>query len=164
LRPGGPSGLPPVVQARIDAGQPSGDLLDRLAALDAQAKAANALSDPEAKKAAQSAYQGALNDALRRSVSDTILRALYAPDQIRERMTWFWFNRFSVYQGKANVRAMVGDYLDTAIRPHALGRFRDLLGATLEHPAMLRRRGRLHAARRRGPRPHPHRSRYRGPS
>ncbi len=33
---------------------------------------------------------------------------------------------------------MVGDYIDGAIRPHALGRFRDLLGATLHHPAMLR--------------------------
>ena len=33
---------------------------------------------------------------------------------------------------------MVGDYEDQAIRPHALGRFRDLLEATLRHPAMLR--------------------------
>jgi len=33
---------------------------------------------------------------------------------------------------------MVGDYEDRAIRPHVLGRFRDLLEATLRHPAMLR--------------------------
>jgi len=33
---------------------------------------------------------------------------------------------------------MIGDYIDRAIRPHALGRFRDLLEATLKHPAMLR--------------------------
>ena len=33
---------------------------------------------------------------------------------------------------------MIGDYEDKAIRPHALGRFRDLLAATLRHPAMLR--------------------------
>src|SRR5476649_1779830 len=33
---------------------------------------------------------------------------------------------------------MVGDYEDQAIRAHALGRFRDLLEATLRHPAMLR--------------------------
>ena len=32
---------------------------------------------------------------------------------------------------------MVGDYEDQAIRPRALGRFRDLLEATLRHPAML---------------------------
>lgn len=109
-----------------------------MVALEAQAKAANALTDPDARKAAQTAYQGALNEAARHAASATILRALYAPDQLRERMTWFWFNRFNVHQGKANLRAQVGDYLDTAIRPHALGRFRDLVGATLEHPAMLR--------------------------
>jgi uncharacterized protein (DUF1800 family) len=138
LRPTGPAALPASVRAQIEVGAPQGALIDRIVALDAQAKAANALSDPDAKKAAQSAYQGALNDALRRSVSATILRALYAPDQVRERMAWFWFNHFNVHPGKANLRAQVGDYFDTAIRPHALGRFRDLLAATLEHPAMLR--------------------------
>jgi uncharacterized protein (DUF1800 family) len=39
--------------------------------------------------------------------------------------------------GKNNIRAMVGDYEQAAIRPHALGRFRGLLGSTLRHPAML---------------------------
>jgi uncharacterized protein (DUF1800 family) len=53
-------------------------------------------------------------------------------------MTWFWMNHFNVFQLKANVRAMVGDYEENAIRPHALGRFRALLGATAKHPAMLR--------------------------
>jgi uncharacterized protein (DUF1800 family) len=38
---------------------------------------------------------------------------------------------------KADIRAMVGDYEDV-IRSHSLGRFRDLLEATLRHPAMLR--------------------------
>ena len=52
-------------------------------------------------------------------------------------MTWFWLNHFSVFQGKGEIRAMVGDYEDSAIRPHALGRFRDLLGAVVRHPAML---------------------------
>ena len=32
---------------------------------------------------------------------------------------------------------MVGDYEDNAIRTHALGKFRDLLLATMRHPAML---------------------------
>jgi hypothetical protein len=53
-------------------------------------------------------------------------------------MTWFWMNHFNVFQFKANLRAMVGDYEENAIRAHALGRFRDLLGATVRHPAMLR--------------------------
>jgi uncharacterized protein (DUF1800 family) len=57
---------------------------------------------------------------------------------LRERMTWFWFNHFNVHQFKANVRILVGDYVDSAIRPFALGKFRNLLSATLHHPAMLR--------------------------
>ena len=39
---------------------------------------------------------------------------------------------------KRDIRAMIADYEDQAIRPRALGRFRDLLEATLRHPAMLR--------------------------
>ena len=39
---------------------------------------------------------------------------------------------------KKNIRAMLGDYEEHAIRPHALGRFRALLAATVRHPAMLR--------------------------
>jgi len=57
---------------------------------------------------------------------------------LRERMTWFWFNHFNVHQYKANIRILVGDYEDRAIRPFALGNFHDLLTATLYHPAMLR--------------------------
>ena len=66
-----------------------------------------------------------------------MLRALYSPTQLREKMTWFWMNHFSVFAGKGNLRVLVGDYEERAIRPHALGRFRDLLGATVRHPAML---------------------------
>jgi uncharacterized protein (DUF1800 family) len=53
-------------------------------------------------------------------------------------MTWFWLNHFNVHLSKHNLRAMLGDYEDSALRPHALGRFRDLLGAVSYHPAMLR--------------------------
>jgi uncharacterized protein (DUF1800 family) len=38
---------------------------------------------------------------------------------------------------KRMLRALVGDYEEQAIRPHALGNFRDLLRATAHHPAML---------------------------
>lgn len=130
--------LPPAAAVQAAGLSPRGSLFDRVSALDAQARSANALTDPEARKAAQQAYQAALNAAARDAAALTILRALYSPDQLRERLAWFWFNRLNVHQGKANLRAMVGDYIDAAIRPHALGRFRDLLEASLRHPAMLR--------------------------
>ena len=101
-------------------------------------KAANQVADPDQKKAAQQVYQQAMNDRAKQAAARSILRALYAPDQLRERMTWFWFNHFNVHQYKANIRILVGDYEDRAIRPYALGKFRDLLAATLHHPAMLR--------------------------
>ena len=111
---------------------------DVAVAFDQQSKSANQVADPEQKKAAQQVYQQAMNDRAKQAAARTILRALYSPDQLRERLTWFWFNHFNVHQYKANLRVLVGDYEDRAIRPHALGRFRDLLAATLRHPAMLR--------------------------
>jgi uncharacterized protein (DUF1800 family) len=138
LHPPAETRLPPAAQAEVDALTPPGSLFERAQALDAQARAFKDMQDPEAKKAAQQAFQAALNASARNAASTWVLRALYSPDQLRERLTWFWFNRFNVHQGKATLRAAVGDYLDTAIRPHALGRFRDLLMASLRHPAMLR--------------------------
>jgi uncharacterized protein (DUF1800 family) len=105
---------------------------------EAQARAANQMNDVDQKKAAQQAYQQAMTDVAKQAATRSILRALYAPDQLRERMTWFWFNHFNVHQYKANLRVLVGDYEDKAIRAHSLGHFRDLLEATLRHPAMLR--------------------------
>jgi uncharacterized protein (DUF1800 family) len=67
----------------------------------------------------------------------SLLRDIYAPDQLREQMTWFWFNHFNVQAQKRDIRAMIGDY-EATIRAHSLGKFRDLLEATLKHPAMLR--------------------------
>ena len=52
-------------------------------------------------------------------------------------MVDFWYNHFNVFAGKGLDRVLVGSYEEAAIRPHTLGRFRDLLGATAKHPAML---------------------------
>ena len=106
--------------------------------LEQRRRDADALKNDNDKKAAQQAYQQELNRLAREAASRHVLRALYSPNQLQEQMTWFWLNHFSVFQNKANLRAMVGDYEEIAIRPHALGRFRELLGAAALHPAMLR--------------------------
>ena len=49
----------------------------------------------------------------------------------------FWFNHFNVFSQKGAVRWMLPAYEREAIRPHVLGRFRDLVLATARHPAML---------------------------
>jgi uncharacterized protein (DUF1800 family) len=66
-----------------------------------------------------------------------ILRAVYSPRQLEESLVDFWFNHFNVFVGKGLDRLWIGAYERDAIRPHVLGRFRDLLGATARHPAML---------------------------
>ena len=53
------------------------------------------------------------------------------------RMTEFWFNHLNVFVGKGVVRPFVGHYAVNVIRPHALGKFEDLLLASARHPAML---------------------------
>ena len=139
LRPEGGDRLPAAVQAQIDALPISNTPMAALVVdIEAQNRAANLITDPDQKKLAQQAYQQGMTDLMRQAATRSILRAVYSPDQLREQMTWFWFNHFNVHAYKANIRAMVGDYEDRAIRPHALGRFRDLLEATLRHPAMLR--------------------------
>jgi uncharacterized protein (DUF1800 family) len=131
--------LPSTVQFQLDALSVKYNSLFELRTEFAnQTRNANQIADPDQKAAAQKAIQQDTTQVARQAAARSILRSLYAPDQLRERMIWFWFNHFNVHQNKANIRLMVGDYEDTAIRPHALGRFRDLLEATLRHPAMLR--------------------------
>ncbi len=66
-----------------------------------------------------------------------LLRAVESPRQLEEVMTDFWFNHFNVYHQKQTIRFVIGSYEQQAIRPYVLGNFRDLLGATAHHPAML---------------------------
>ena len=66
-----------------------------------------------------------------------LARALQSPAQVEEALTEFWFNHFNVFAGKGPVGVLVADYEQRAIRPFVLGRFRDMLGATARHPAML---------------------------
>jgi uncharacterized protein (DUF1800 family) len=66
-----------------------------------------------------------------------ITRAVLSERQLEEVMVDFWFNHFNVYARKGAVRWMLPAYEREAIRPHALGRFRDLVLATARHPAML---------------------------
>ncbi len=66
-----------------------------------------------------------------------VLRAVYSERQLEEVLTDFWFNHFNVYAGKGATRGYLTEYERDAIRPHVLGKFRDLLGATAKSPAML---------------------------
>jgi uncharacterized protein (DUF1800 family) len=66
-----------------------------------------------------------------------LLRAIYSERQLQEVMTDFWFNHFNVFMDKGIDRLMITSYERDVIRPHALGKFEDLLVATAKSPAML---------------------------
>ena len=138
LHPAAPR-LPEAVNVQIQAMTISQrSLVSLVQDLEQRRKDADALKDDDAKKTAQQAYQQEMNRISREAATRNVLRNLYSSNQLQEQMTWFWLNHFSVFQYKSNLRSMLADYEDTAIRPRSLGRFRDLLKAVTFHPAMLR--------------------------
>jgi uncharacterized protein (DUF1800 family) len=66
-----------------------------------------------------------------------LLRAIYSDRQLEEVMSDFWFNHFNVFIGKGPDRYMINAYERDVIRPHAMGKFKDILAATAKSPAML---------------------------
>jgi uncharacterized protein (DUF1800 family) len=66
-----------------------------------------------------------------------VLRAIYSERQLVEVMADFWFNHFNVFLNKDADQYLTTSYERDVIRPHALGKFRDLLVATAQSPAML---------------------------
>jgi len=66
-----------------------------------------------------------------------LLRAIYSERQLQEVLADFWFNHFNVDARKGPDRFLLTEYERDVIRPHVLGKFRDLLGATAKSPAML---------------------------
>ncbi len=66
-----------------------------------------------------------------------VVRAALSERQLREVLVDFWSNHFNVFVGKGADRFLTPSYIEETIRPHALGRFEDLLIATAKSPAML---------------------------
>jgi uncharacterized protein (DUF1800 family) len=69
--------------------------------------------------------------------SAKLLRAVCSDRQLEEVLTDFWFNHFNVFIGKGADHYLITAYERDVIRPHVLGKFRDLLVATAKSPAML---------------------------
>ncbi len=81
-----------------------------------------------------------INSAFNSSVSNQttnqqITYYTYSENQILETLTWFWGNHFSVRMD-ANILSYAR-YESDVLRPHALGKFRNLLLATAKSPMML---------------------------
>lgn len=69
--------------------------------------------------------------------SSRVARAVLTERQLDEVMVDFWENHFNVFSGKDRTRYFLTDFDTRVIRPHAMGKFRELLGAVAKSEAML---------------------------
>jgi uncharacterized protein (DUF1800 family) len=70
--------------------------------------------------------------------SSRVARAVASERQLQEVMTDFWENHFNIYAQKGGPEPYyLRDFDQSVVRPRALGKFRDLLEAVAQSPAML---------------------------
>ncbi|MCC7021135.1 MAG: DUF1800 domain-containing protein [Ardenticatenales bacterium] len=74
---------------------------------------------------------------VRELMQATIFRMVYSPRMLHEVMAEFWSDHFNVSMETNNVRYFKSVEDRTVIRKHALGKFKDLLTADAQSPAML---------------------------
>jgi len=132
-------------EALMAAYPPPGQQLARISARQQMAGGAAAPRGTQGVAAPSTSREDSL--ALARSVRDAarvtaefsaarVARAVASERQLQEVMTEFWANHFSVFTGKQQTRYYIPEY-DALLRTHALGRFRELLGAVAHSGAML---------------------------
>ncbi len=133
-----PDPLPPAIAALIASYPAINTPMEQLLAQHRQAQMRiQAMPAGDAQADARHALQQQGNELAQQARQAVLLRAVYGANPLKEQMVWFWLNHFSVYAPKARVRWELVDYEQRVIRPHALGKFRDLVLTTLKSPAML---------------------------
>lgn len=70
-------------------------------------------------------------------IAASMIRAVHAEAQLREVMTQFWHDHFSVNSAKDETTSVFFASHDALLRQHAFGNFRTLLGQVARSPAML---------------------------
>lgn len=130
--------LPPALSDRLalldTVNRSTADSVAEFLYLREEAKMAKGEGDDSVRQRRRRQMEARVN---REAAEARLLRAIDSPRQLEEVMVDFWYNHFNVFAGKGIDRALVTSYERDAIRPYALGSFRDLLGATARHPAML---------------------------
>ncbi len=113
-------------------------LADNLTApFNSPAEAMRGITAARGDSAARRRIRQRYGEAARAVQAARVTRAVGSDRQLQETLVDLWANHFSVYAGKGPVRLYLAQYENEAIRPHVLGKFRDLLGAVAHSPAML---------------------------
>ena len=139
---------PRMVAQELGLRRPAEAQQEAMAAEPGQSQQGSPADAPEIRPQQQQARQQILayyaehglkppNALLQELRTQKLLRAVYSERQLLEVMTDFWFNHFNVFWGKGADRWLTTDFEMHAIRPHAMGKFKDLLLATAKSPAML---------------------------
>jgi len=106
-------------------------------------KAALGAQQPESENVAKdelgpmTSYRKELRQTNIQSLARRWQHTIQTPTPVAERWVQFWSNHFSVAATKGSMLAMVGPHEYESIRPHAFGRYKDLLRAATLHPSML---------------------------
>ena len=98
--------------------------------------AAGETSDP-ARRDVRMQRMRRIREIGREMAGARLVRAVHGRRDLEEVMVDFWANHFSVFARKGPVSALLPGYERDVLRPHALGRFEDLLAAVAKSPAML---------------------------
>jgi len=113
---------------------------------DLQTKIAELRKQEDTPKATLKKLQDELNGLRRRNDRNRpltelarakIIRAVHSERQLEQVMADFWFNHFNVFGRKGPATLLIPELEEKVIRPHALGKFHDLLTAVAKSPAML---------------------------
>ncbi len=105
----------------------------------ANAARREARGTPQAEAATQAvqALRRQAQDGLIANTIATFARSITTRDGLRERLTAFWADHFTVMARQGITRHLVTPFVEDAIRPHLTGRFEDMLIAVVTHPMML---------------------------
>ena len=98
--------------------------------------AARGTDSEEAAEAAQNQMRADGRDAVVTFLKAEIARAVHTQDGLRERLTRFWADHFTVRAAGIS-RHLVSSYIEEAIRPHVNGSFADMLVAVVGSPLMI---------------------------
>lgn len=121
------TGAVPPIPPALAAVPPSADGLRTLYA------ARDKKADPEA----YAAKVKQIGETARQTLAARAAAAIDSTQPVRERLVHFWSNHFTVSTARPILHGSTVAYENEAIRPHATGRFRDLLLAVARHPVML---------------------------
>jgi uncharacterized protein (DUF1800 family) len=130
--------LPPDERMRRILAMPPSELIAFRRSLSQAELAAAAEGLTPIERETLAALQGSPRMIGAELLQSRMLRDVYSERQLEAVMTDFWLNHFNVYLKKnQNEPYMLPVYERETIRPHALGKFEDLLVATAKSPAML---------------------------